>query len=136
MKATFYIIAMLAALSSSATAEDTNCVTNYVGATAYTRCNAPHHGGNFPATAYDPNAFTNGADDAQAYDKIRNRNLAYAALSNNQPEAAVKYLYAAGDIDQAMAVEKQIDKKRAAQTVTQPPKSETVNGVVYTPYSQ
>lgn len=103
--------------------------------------------GNFQSVQYDPNAYLEGAQAAQQLDQIRNRNMAYYALSNDQPEKAVKYLYAAGDIDQAEALEDRLavsqgQQSQAAVKVTRvsaPTSNDshpiTIDGVVYTPYA-
>lgn len=79
------------------------------------------------------------------------RNRAYQALSNNQPEKAIHCLYAAGDIEQAQALEDRLagKQKQYSQPVYPSPyqglkepiqryqsdQPITMDGVVYTPYN-
>ena len=130
----------------------TNCTTNYVGTMAYTNCYTQGNQGTQPpggiyspnyATSgiFDPNSAVKGAQAAQELDRIRNRNMANYALSHGQPEQAIKYLYAAGDITDAIALQNYLVKSQERNAAPPPQRDSqaedgqprTIDGVVYTP---
>ena len=150
MKILAGLITPIILLSGPAAAQTTNCTTNYVGSVAYTSCSnlAQSQGQSLNyASQFDPNAFVKGAAAGQQFQKIQNENLAYYALAHGQPERAIKYLYTAGDIQQAQALEDRLNATRQASAVgdannqnlsdnnrpTESDRPVTVDGIVYTP---
>jgi hypothetical protein len=126
--------------SSHAQSQTTNCTSQVAGNTTYTTCqkNQSLQSGNFASVQYDPNAFTKGAQQAQEFAQIRGRNMAGSALAHNNPEQAIKYLYEAGLIEEAQALEDRIALKQqqttSRQAATKNSKPIIVDGVLYTPY--
>lgn len=132
---------LAAAFVAPARAQSTDCTSQIFGNNLYTTCQSqsPQPTSNLGQTAYDPNAFIRGAEQAQQFNQIRGRRLAGYDLARDRPDQAVKDLYEAGLIEDAQALEDRLAAKRSASdnsTRSAPSGNHpfVLNGVVYAPY--